>query len=1007
MSTKRNLLPFLTIAWSLWGPTSSPAWAQPQPMLHACSPVTWNATHDTCREVYENELAGDDSAVLTHCVRFADGDVSECVRWRVLVILIDNTGGEDEEDDEETIPSFSAVANGIGAMTNFYQDNSYGKLTLRFTVAGDAPGPRPDHTEIIGESGPFLIGDWVTRAGEKSQLPHCPTLRHLDNDGVDLYQFHKFVWLYTKNVDGGALGNGKHELAVNCPPPPATPVIDLGVKGMVRSKEWRSERAPFPNHVDLTNHELGHAMGEDHANSISSRHGREVQYGDQSDTMGAEKGHFKAEIKIGQGWLDEATYVAKPSALVGDEDWFTLKLDGLENPNVQTTPDKKALKIGLDPSLGTDDPSQPGHLWVEARRSLPGYRWAPKDTWNLHDGVVIRKQLDGERHSTTVDASPETGQDSLDDGVLMPGRTYSEGPIHITVTDGVVRATDGWAEIEVYRAGPDAPPNRAPTARLTAKRCDRPGGPDLCASVPHNESLEWPGGTWEFDASASSDPDGDPLVYFWNFEVGNNFYGVASSGYGDVYKEGDYADGELVVHTFEDNSNPRRVWLTVSDMKGGTDTAYVDQSGYSPAAPEVLSLSGVRTKGETYRFEGTGIDPNADMLTARYRLPDGSEVYGNYVLYTFPSTRSGVVTLRLDDGTAASSRVYRQHLERSWDGPIGCSEDSGEDGRRQETPSPRKNASMAVDDSASMAVLFGGIDGRRRNNETWIWTPAAGCWQEADNHGDFVPGPRSAAMMAFDDANDEFVLFGGDEGANLSDETYTMTIEGSRSEGYEARWQLRQVPSPTPSARESAALVPTGTGRGLLMFGGVTDKAPDPVVSDQAWIWDGRQWTAAGIEPEPAEWPSARARHVMAYDAVNDNVVLFGGMESGGVLSHETWIWEPQTASWSDTGAAGPAARKNAMFAFDPRVERTVLYGGEDAGGLRSDVWEWDGTRWLDWSMRQGALIRKSASMAFVPGDKDPDALLVFGGQLPPRAGRPTGVVNTTFKLRTDLPPAE
>lgn len=125
--------------------------------------------------------------------------------------------------------------------------------------------------------------------------------------------------------------------------------------------------------------------------------------------------------------------------------------------------------------------------------------------------------------------------------------------------------------------------------------------------------------------------------------------------------------------------------------------------------------------------------------------------------------------------------------------------------------------------------------------------------------------------------------------------------------------------------------------------------------TSETWTFDAdtRTWTARS----PAG-PGPRMDAAMAYDAVRQEVVLFGGLVSvtGNFSSGfeynksaQTWVWNGTT--WTlRSPPTSPPARSNHSMAYDASRDRVILFGGQTGLGTpmdgRNDVWEWDGSTW-------------------------------------------------------------
>ncbi|WP_109830639.1 glycoside hydrolase family 48 protein [Reichenbachiella versicolor] len=146
-----------------------------------------------------------------------------------------------------------------------------------------------------------------------------------------------------------------------------------------------------------------------------------------------------------------------------------------------------------------------------------------------------------------------------------------------------------------------------------------------------------------FDATNSSDPNGDPLTYSW------------------VFGDGATGSGATVTHTYT-NIGDNVVVLTVSDGANSdtaTETIEVLDSNDAPiAAIAVDNVSGVAPA--TFNFDGTGSsDPNGDPLTYLWDFGDGSTSTLASPSHVYNLEGNYTVTLIVNDGSRDSDPVVQ------------------------------------------------------------------------------------------------------------------------------------------------------------------------------------------------------------------------------------------------------------------------------------------------------------------------------------------------------------
>jgi PKD repeat protein len=157
--------------------------------------------------------------------------------------------------------------------------------------------------------------------------------------------------------------------------------------------------------------------------------------------------------------------------------------------------------------------------------------------------------------------------------------------------------------------------------------------------------------TVAFDGSASSDPDGDPLTYAWDFE---------SNGTVD-------ASGAATSHTYAvDGTYTAK--LTVSDGKGGTNstTTRIDVGNRPPAVTIDTPAAGTLFRvGQGFTLHGSASDPEDGSLPSSVLTWEVERVHATHTHPYLPPTSGNDVPLTAqepEDLDAAKDSFYRIYL---------------------------------------------------------------------------------------------------------------------------------------------------------------------------------------------------------------------------------------------------------------------------------------------------------------------------------------------------------
>ena len=224
---------------------------------------------------------------------------------------------------------------------------------------------------------------------------------------------------------------------------------------------------------------------------------------------------------------------------------------------------------------------------------------------------------------------------------------------------------------------------------------------------------------------------------------------------------------------------------------------------------------------------------------------------------------------------------------------------------------PRFAPAVAYDPRRGRVVVFGGRDDRGIVSlildDIYEWDGATAT--ELMPSGP-KPTARWGAAMVYDPRRDEIVMFGGQDNAKRTDETWTFKS---------GAWTKHVVPG--PSARVYARMIVDATG--VLLYGG-EDNAGD---SDEMWRWDGAQWTSIGPAP-----PGRRSNFGFAYDGARGRAVVYGG-------SSDSSTWEWTGGRWQKVTTTVPAIGEYAVSAFDPLRHQGIVHTAAVTYAMRDGSW--------------------------------------------------------------------
>ena len=448
----------------------------------------------------------------------------------------------------------------------------------------------------------YVLPQVPPTAGSAEPAPYFAAL----DDGYDLTRYRRFLIAYS---GGSGFGSGSAPSPFTVSQQGRTVELDAARARAGAVRDTRGTRG-------LIAHELGHGFELPHARHESSIDGHVETYGSQFDTMGSSSrwAAFQAAFRHGLGWLAEDDVLR-----VGRGGVFEIR---------PPTSDRGPQALVVDTARGKE-------LWVETRAAVD-YDADLAGLYNVTNGaLVIRVGRDGDSATqldvqpVSVDGTPETPADFSFDLALMPGRTFIDPESNIAITTR-------------ERAGEGGDARTLVEVRFPSEQSENQ--PPQIGDVAF-EPLSGERTAWRFSVEAS-DPDGDDLSFFWNFEA-------ERGGRGGWYDGDTTGSGSRVEHTFRSPPN-RRVLVAAVDGRGGEAWGHVDLGAYTPAAPEIRRLEAEPAGPLRVQFSAGVLDD--EFVVYEWNFGDGSSSSLPRPEHVYAAPGTYDVVLRVSDRVETTAR---------------------------------------------------------------------------------------------------------------------------------------------------------------------------------------------------------------------------------------------------------------------------------------------------------------------------------------------------------------
>lgn len=290
-------------------------------------------------------------------------------------------------------------------------------------------------------------------------------------------------------------------------------------------------------------------------------------------------------------------------------------------------------------------------------------------------------------------------------------------------------------------------------------------------------------------------------------------------------------------------------------------------------------------------------------------------------------------------------------------------------------PPARDSAAMAYDAADGEMVMFGGesVSGSTATCFSDTWTYSGGTWTQVTTSPS--PTARWGASMVYDAADGYVVLFGG--GCN------GQGYLGDTWEFHKGAW-TELNPATSPPAREYAGMAYDAADGYVLLFGGNSQTTVGGTTANvtygDTWEFKAGVWTQLPITAGTG--PSARTWVTMCYDSSYGKVLMFGGALLGSTTTVYADTWVYSGGGWSQLTSSGPSARAGVQMDYLPSISGDVLFGGVGftGGGQATtlqDTWVFSSGTWSQVTVSPSPAGRAFGSMAY---DGQSSGIFLFGG---------------------------
>jgi hypothetical protein len=231
---------------------------------------------------------------------------------------------------------------------------------------------------------------------------------------------------------------------------------------------------------------------------------------------------------------------------------------------------------------------------------------------------------------------------------------------------------------------------------------------------------------------------------------------------------------------------------------------------------------------------------------------------------------------------------------------------------------------MVYRERTGRLTFFGGVCSTNtpQAEEVWEWDNAGNKWTKLTTS----PFPRLAGQaVSYDPLRNDVIAFGGTAalGSTVASETNIL-----RAVTWRQAFTLSR-----PNPRSQAGFQTDPATNTLWLYGGLDERSSS--YYGDLWGYRDGQWFHSTDSPSTCSAPLTAFdtdRHVLVVTCTGNETFEWNGTEWKTFPNLNT---EPQLRYFSG-------------MVYDPKLKKTVMFGGYNANNFRNDTWTWDGTAWTE-----------------------------------------------------------